>query len=186
MARASSTSSKGEVERKSRREEKGEAGGRRAGGGKYDDSLSANAKTMTSLPRIPPFLKSFPSSLTLLAALLHMPPPSHVRPPFVGSLQPRQPLPEAQLPDESAPPFQNVQVPVLHPLRDKVWTWGTDRCSRASRHFSRKQIMARMTLRLRPVLILGRRIRRLRRSLTRGRTYQRLRRVLSTARQAGS
>ena len=43
MARASSTSSKGEVERKSRREEKGEAGGRRAGGGKYDDSLSANA-----------------------------------------------------------------------------------------------------------------------------------------------
>ena len=74
---------------------------------------------VTSLPTIPPFLPP-------ATALLPMPPPRHVRPLFIADSQPKQPLPVAQLPHEVAPPCQNGLVPVLHPSRDKPWTWGMD------------------------------------------------------------
>ena len=96
--------------------------------------------SMTSLPTIPP--RRAPCQfLTPAAALLHVPPPSHVRPRSVALAQPVQPLavvqlpdeaappplPEAQLLEEAAPPGQNGLVPVLHQSRNKPWTWGTDR-----------------------------------------------------------
>lgn len=91
-------------------------------GGSVDNKVTPSVPRtdgVTSLPTIPPFLPP-------ATALLPMPPPSHARPLFIAESHPSQPLPVAQLPHEVAPPCQNGLVPVLHPSRDKPWTWGMD------------------------------------------------------------